>query len=240
MLATTSVATRTVVIAAHAARVRDRFAAALAHAGHRPLPLRSEAELMARVRADLARIDLVMLDLRISPSRDAELVRALRRIDPARPPIVVFSGTIATGDDVRGLDSAGVAGYVNEHAATDEILPSLAPHLFPDGVNRRSSPRALPAVPVAYQFGGTVAAAATLTLSEGGLALRTARVLDPGTTVNVRFGLPDGGSQVDAEAKVVWADARIGMGLQFTRMTAGEQQAIGVFVGSQVVPRRKA
>lgn len=51
--------------------------------------------------------------------------------------------------------------------------------------------------------------------------------------MNVRFGLPDGGSHVDAEATVVWADARIGMGLQFTRMTPGGQEAIEVFVGSQ-------
>ena len=240
MLATTALATRTVVIATDAAPVRDRFTAALERAGHRTLPLRSEIDLMARVRADLDRIDLVLLDAQLSQSCGAALVRALRRIDPMRPPVVVFSGTIATADDVRGLDAAGVAGYINEHAATDHILPSLAPHLFPDGVNRRSSPRAVPAVPVAYQFGDTVAAAAALTLSEGGLALRTARVLDVGTTVNVRFGLPDGGSHVDAEATVVWADARIGMGLQFTRMTPGGQEAIGVFVGSQFASGRRA
>ena len=34
-----------------------------------------------------------------------------------------------------------VAGYINEYSAVQHIVPALAPHLFPDHYNRRSSPR---------------------------------------------------------------------------------------------------
>ena len=88
-------------------------------------------------------------------------------------PILVFSGTIGNADEVRDLAALGVAGYVNEYSAVQHILPSLAPHLFPDNFNRRGSPRVVLGIPVAYRFGNTIAAALTLNLSKGGVAIRT-------------------------------------------------------------------
>jgi hypothetical protein len=68
-----------------------------------------------------------------------------------------------------------VAGYVNEYSAVQHILPSLAPHHFPDSYNRRTSPRVVLGIPLAYRFGNTIAAALTLNLSHGGIAIRTRR-----------------------------------------------------------------
>ena len=114
-----------------------------------------------------------MLDLRLPHAGGVELVRAIRKLDRRRLPILVFSGTIANADEVRELASLGVAGYVNEYSAVQHILPSLAPHLFPDNFNRRGSPRVMLGIPVAYRFGNTIAAALTLNLSKGGVAIRT-------------------------------------------------------------------
>ena len=125
------------------------------------------------MRADLAQIDLIVLDLRLPHAGGVELVRSIRKLDGGRLPILVFSGTIATAEEVRDLAALGVAGYVNEYSAVQHILPSLAPHLFPDNFNRRGSPRVVLGIPVAYRFGNTIAAALTLNLSKGGLAIRT-------------------------------------------------------------------
>ena len=65
--------------------------------------------------------------------------------------IVIFSGTIASADAVRQLSALGVAGYVNEYTAVQHIVPALAPHLFPDNHNRRSSPRVVLGVSVSYR-----------------------------------------------------------------------------------------
>src|SRR4030095_5560818 len=182
-----SVTAKTVLIADDTAFVRDRFKTALEDAGHRPILARSAVELLAKVKGDLERIDLIALDLRLPNAPGVDLVRAIRKIDAGRLPILVFSGTIVSADEVRELASLGVVGYVNEYSAVQHILPSLAPHLFPDSFNRRSSPRVVLGIPVAYRFGNTIAAALTINISGGGLAVRTTSPLAVGTAVKVRF-----------------------------------------------------
>src|SRR5205085_6352370 len=107
-----------------------------------------------------------------------------------QPPVVVFSGTIASALEVRELGTLGVAGYINEYTSVQHIVPSLAPHLFPDDFSRRSSRRVVLALPIAYRFGNTVAASLTLNISRGGLAIRTTSPLEPGTSIKLRFRLP--------------------------------------------------
>jgi uncharacterized protein (TIGR02266 family) len=240
MPATAAVATRTVVVADDTAFVRDRFRTALEAAGHRAHTVRTGSELTARVRAHLHEIDLIVLDLRLPQSSGVELVRALRAIDPIRPPIVIFSGTIASAEEVRALAALGVAGYVNEYTAVQHILPSLAPHLFPDDHNRRSSPRVVLGIPVSYRFGNTIAAALTLNISQGGLAIRTTSPLEVGTTLKLRFRLPAGKKEVDTQARIMWTDRRVGMGVQFVSPGPDDQAAIDEFVQSHFFTNRKA
>ncbi len=231
-MTTPGTATKTVVIADDTPLVRDRFKAALEQAGHRAVTARSAAELLARVRADLASIDLVVVDLRLPHAGGVEMIRAIRKLDGGRLPILVFSGTIGSADEVRALADLGVAGYVNEYSPSQHILPSLAPHLFPDNFNRRSSPRVVLGIPVAYRFANSIAAAVTLNLSKGGLAIRTMSPLDSGARVRVRFRLPNSKKDVDADARVTWTDRRVGMGLQFERVDSDDQAAIDEFVDS--------
>jgi len=178
------VSNKTVIVADDTAFVRDRFATALVGAGHKALTVKSAAELLAHFRGDLTQIDLLVLDLRLPHAGGVELVRAIRKIDGGRVPILVFSGTIASAGEVKDLAALGVAGYVNEYSAVQNILPSLAPHLFPDNFNRRGSPRVVLGIPVAYRFGNTIAAALTLNLSKGGIAIRTMSPLDSAIGTN--------------------------------------------------------
>ena len=240
MTATTTVSAKTVVVADDTAFVRDRFKAALEGAGHRALPVRSAAELLLRVRADLARIDLLVLDLRLPNANGVEMVRTIRKIDDGKLPILVFSGTIASADEVRELAALGVAGYVNEYSAVQHILPSLAPHLFPDNYNRRSSPRVVLGIPIAYRFGNTIAAALTLNLSHGGIAIRTTSPLAQDTRARLRFRLPGSKKDIDADARVAWSDRRVGMGMQFEKVDAADQAAIDDFVDAHFFTNRKA
>ena len=184
-------------------------------------PSKSAAELLSRVRADLAAIDLIVLDLRLPNAPGVELVRAIRKLDEGRLPILIFSGTIASSDEVRDLAALGVAGYVNEYSAVQHILPSLAPHLFPDSFNRRTSPRVVLGIPIQYRFGNTIAAALTLNLSRGGIAIRTTSPLEGGSKIKVRFRMPGSKRDIDAEGRVAWSDRRVGMGIQFERVDPG-------------------
>jgi uncharacterized protein (TIGR02266 family) len=234
------VATKTVVVADDTAFVRDRFKTAIEREGHKAVSVSSGSELVARVKANLDSIDLIVVDLRLPQANGVNIVRALRNIDARKPPIVVFSGTIANAGEVRELAALNVGGYINEYTALKHIMPSLAPHLFPGDFNRRTGPRVVLGIPIAYRFGNTIAAAVTLNISRGGVAVRTTNPLDAGVTVKARFRMPMGKKDVDVDSKVAWSNKRVGMGLEFLNLRPEDQQAIAEYVDSHFFSNRKA
>ena len=221
---------KTVVVADETPAVRNRFAAALEDAGHTAIGVGTAPELLARLQAAPGAIDLVVLNLRLVPPPPVDLIRAIRECGACRLPILVFSGSIANAQEIRQLASLGVAGYVNEHSRAGHIVPSLAPHLFPDSFNRRLSPRVTLDIPVACRFDGTITAARTLDLGKGGLGVWTTNPLPPGTAVHVQFRLPATERAVEALARVAWSDRRRGMGLRFEQVDSADQAAIDDFV----------
>src|SRR5437879_12004448 len=104
-----AVTAKTVVVADDTAFVRDRFRTALENAGHKAIAVKSAAELLARVRADLVVIDLIVLDLRLPHAPGIDLVRSIRKLDDGKLPILIFSGTIASDEEVKQLAGLGVA-----------------------------------------------------------------------------------------------------------------------------------
>ena len=226
---TASASSRTVLIAATAIGVRDRFIEALRQAGHRPLAAAQTSDLLGSVDTDRRGVDLLLLDLGLTDGDGVSLVRRVR--DHAGTlPIIVFSGSITSADEVRGLAALGVNGFVNEHLDAHQILPTLAPHLFPDRFDRRSSRRVVLAIPVSYRFDKTIATALTLNIGKGGLAIRTISTLAVSTEVRARFRLPGSDREIGADSRVVWSDLRAGMGLQFEQVDAGDQTAVDEYV----------
>ena len=225
---------KTVIVAAGAADVRDRFATALEGAGHRAIGVGHLPELLEALRSASDRVDLVVLDLGLQDEA-VDTIRAIKTLDP-KVPIVILSGSVRSAAEVRTLDDSGVDRYVNEHIAVQHILPSLAPQLFPDSFNRRTSVRVTLGIPVTLRFGESITAALTLNLGKGGLGVRTINPLDSGTKVAVRFRLPGSQQDVDAASRVVWYDRRSGMGLQFERVATHDQSAIDEFVDQHFFP----
>jgi uncharacterized protein (TIGR02266 family) len=230
---------KTVLVADDTAFVRERFRTAIEQAGHRAVEARTGVQLLAILQRDDPRIDLVLLDLHLSGGRGLELLRRVRDIVQERP-ILVFSGTIANAHEVAELGSAGVTGYINEYIGTQNLVRALVPHLFPDEHNRRSSPRVGLSVQVSYRVGNTIATAVSLNMSTGGLAVRTTNPLEVGSTLKVRFRLPRGGHEIEATARVAWANSRLGMGLQFTAVDPPHQAALDAHVSAHFFSNRKA
>jgi uncharacterized protein (TIGR02266 family) len=223
---------KTVLVAADTPFVRARFKAALDVAGHRAVVVKSVAQLLAQVHADLNELDLIVLDLRMPHASGVELIKRIRKLDQGRLPILVFSGSVTSAEEVRELGALGVAGYLNEYSAVEHILPSIAPHLFPDSTNRRGGPRVVMGIPISYRVGGTIAAALTLNLSRGGIAIRTSGPLAREVTLKLRFALPGSKRELETEAVVCWSDEKAGMGLRFTSMKPADQTAIDDFVNA--------
>ena len=220
---------KTVVVAEAAAGVRERFAEALQQAGHRAVSVERAPDLLRRIGD--GEPDLVILGLHLSESPGVDLVRSIRELDGGGAvPILVLSGSIASAQEVRDLTDLGVAGYVNEHSASTQIMPSLAPHLFPDSFNRRLNPRVALGIPVAYRSGDVIASALALNLSKGGLGVRTMSPLEVGAVVRVQFRLPRTEHDIEATARVAWSDLRAGMGLELQDVASGDLAAIEEFV----------
>jgi uncharacterized protein (TIGR02266 family) len=234
-----SPAAKSVLVADDTAFVRDRFREAIEAAGHRAVTADSAPRLLDEVRANQSGFDLIVLDLRLPQGRGVPLLRAVRNVD-TRSRILVFSGTIASADEVRQLQTLGVAGYLNEYTASQHIAASLEPHLFPESANRRGSPRVVVGIPVSYRYGNTIAAALTLTLSRGGVAIRTTSPLAVGTSARVRFRPPGASGEIAAQARVAWTDRRMGMGLAFTDIDPDAQARIDQFVSTHFFRNRKA
>ena len=221
---------KTVLVAADTPFVRDRFRAALDAAGHRAMIVKSVAQLLAHVRADLADLDLIVLDLRMPHASGVDLVRRVRKLDQGHLPILVFSGTVSSVDEVRELAALGVAGYLNEYSAVEHILPSIAPHLFPETFHKREHPRVVMGIPVSYRIGKTITAAIAMDLSCGGMAIRTNHPPVRGTVLKVKFALPGSKRQLEVDGVVCWSLARAGTGMQFTKVKPSDQAVIDGFV----------
>ncbi len=219
---------KTILIAHRQAAIRDRFAAALADARHAFVT--ADTDLSAREAASATPpVSLALVDLGLAEDGVA-FVRALRHAADRPLPVVIFAGTVGSVDQVRQLADLRVAGYVNEHAATPHILPSLAPHLFPDNFDRRTSPRIALGIPVSYQTDQTRAGALTLDIGRGGLAIRTMSPLAPETPVTVQFRLPSRAADLEAAGRVAWSNRQTGMGIRFERLTADDQAALDEFI----------
>ena len=233
LFAVTQAATppKTVLIAAQTAAVRERFGAALQGAGNRAIGVDAAEGLFARLQPPAGRVDLVMIDLRLQPP-GVQTVRTIRQLD-ADVPIIIFSGSIDSAAEVLALSELGITRYINEHCAVQQILPSLAPQLYPDSFNRRTSVRVTLGIPIALRFGDSIAAALTLNLGKGGVGVRTMSPLDAGTKVSVRFRLPASQREIDAASRVAWSDRRSGMGLQFEEVETPDQSAVDEFVDQQ-------
>ena len=220
---------KTILVAHRQPHVRDRFAAALADAHHAFVIADNAVSAKSAMANRATPVSLALIDLELSESGVA-LVRDLRAASESHVPVLIFSGSIKAVDQVRSLAAMGVAGYINEHAATPLILPALAPHLFPDNFNRRASLRVPLGVPVSYRAGETIAGAVTLEVGKGGLAIRTMNPLAAGAPIAVKFRLPGVSGEIHAEGHVAWSDRKKGMGVRFERITSAHQSLLDAFV----------
>jgi CheY-like chemotaxis protein len=221
---------KTILVAHRAAAVRDRFATALAEAQHAYVLAGTAEEAVEAAGRRRAPVHLSILDLGLAPDGVA-LVRAIRAAAGRELPVVVFSGTVSGARQVQALTAIPVASYVNEHATTAQILPALAPHLFPDSFNRRAGPRSVLGVPVSVRAGRSISGAMTLDLGRGGVAVRTMNPLPKGTAVSVSFRLPGRTLDVEASGRVAWSDRKLGMGIQFERVPPTGLGMIESFLG---------
>ena len=224
---------KTILVAHRSAAVRDRFAAACADA-HHEFVMAATAPAARQAAADTIRpVHLTLLDLGLAEDNDGiALVKALDHGPDGRPrPVVVFAGSVQSASEIQALAAARIAGYVNEFTTTSQILPALAPHLFPDSFNRRTTARRPLEMPIAMRAGDAVAGAVTVNVGRGGLAIRTMQPIAVATVVDLTFRLPGAVEDVQVTARVAWADRTLMVGVQFEALPDNADRAIEALTG---------
>src|SRR4029453_5947088 len=213
MSRTKPVVAKTVIIADDTAYVRDRFAAALSDAGHRPILAGNVAELLACLRGAGPRLDLLVIDLQLPGGKGTDLLKTIRD-GGCQAPMLIFSGTIPHARNVRELAPYQVSGFINEYTTPTPSLSACGPPPSPDRCHRRPNPGVALSVTVSLRIDNVIASAVSANVSKGGLQLRTMTPQPVGRRLRVRFRIPGGGREIDAEATVAWSDARSGRGVQ--------------------------
>jgi hypothetical protein len=94
--------------------------------------------------------------------------------------------------------------------------------------NRRRSTRVPIQTDVTCEMGSRIVRGVTWNLSQGGIQVE-AGGLRPGAAVRLSFPLPVSGIVINADGTVVWANDRR-QGIQFTRVSAQNQQSIRDFI----------
>src|SRR5208337_1626212 len=97
---------------------------------------------------------------------------------------------------------------------------------------RRRSPRFIASLNVILLEGAAHYGVDTANVSDRGLCLRPKKVFPVGTQLHLVFGRPPELPPLSAEGIVRWSEGGKGVGVEFTSISADDQQALLRFVNS--------
>ena len=227
---------KTVLIFHGSSDVQEKFCDALKEAGHKAICVTTRSGLLERMQQNVEMIDLLLLDLSLTKLPDKTIQQSIKSIGADGSSTLIFSGSLVSARDIMELADVGITNYINEYSSSQQILPSLTPHLFPNNFDRRTSSRVVLNIPITYKCENTIATAVTLNISKGGLGIRTINPVSSGSKVEVRFRLPGYTSDIEATSRAAWSDKqRGGMGLQFEQVDSLDQSVIDNFIDQQVL-----
>ncbi len=142
---------------------------------------------------------------------------------------------IEAGARVRySLPGQGVAlEFINISPDHRHLLLRLIHHKKAD---RRRFPRAPLAIQIHCQ--DSMSLGFSRDVGEGGMFIETKEPLLPGSRLNLRFNLDDGGSVVLAVAEVTYTVSKLGMGVQFVDVSLADRKRIEAYVAKcQLAPQ---
>lgn len=139
--------------------------------------------------------------------------------------------------DLARLRKAGIDDFVSKLAPEEHLIFRARSVMYPGVADSRDHRRIAIGLPVRWRPGGLMAWSRTLTLSQGGLFVRTDGPPVKGKSVWLHFGLPDSSRTIDVGSVVVHVvppgnDALTppGFGVRFAGLSQEDRAALDEFV----------
>jgi len=194
----------------------------LKRSGHNILAAKSGREALKVLESNSP--DIILMDYYMSDMNGDECCRTIKS-NPALKGIPVIMLTSAGKDeDIERCRLAGCDDYVTKPVDKMALLTKIKRYM---PIPVREYKRAPISLDVAYVVDDKVLPGIIFSISEGGLFIKGAQVLDKGTSIKVNFHIPNIRGEIDAEVVVAWnteershlpADLSPGFGVSFVNI----------------------
>jgi len=184
-------ADKTIVLVEETRFFRETVEEALRGAGFRVLAAATAPKGRQLLEAEGHRVDLLVLDLHLSPVDGFDLLEHLRHLEPLHhPPILAMLLGLEIEEAVQQLRGLEVVGVQDKRAAFAQIVYRVAALVNPRGGQERATVRVPLGVPVNYTVGRWQSQGIVFNLSKTGIFLSTDLPVEAGHRLQLQFILP--------------------------------------------------
>ncbi len=221
---------------------RTKLSAILLEAGHRVKFASDGRDVIREIQIDSYGTDLLILDLQMPNIDGFGVLEWMERNGyKGRFPVLVITGVYEPSGVVRRLKQLGASGLMTKGFTPEQVLYRVNRLLFPHDDTERENDRVPVSVAVDFTVGENTYTGFLLNLSPTGLFLHTRKELLPGTTLTLKFLLPDSEKVITAKGVVRWStspDASHtlfgGSGIMFTSVSDEDKALIREFVAKEL------
>ncbi len=238
---------RNILVADDSLFFRTKLSFILTEGGHNVKCASDGAGIKKQIAEDPNNIDALVLDLQM-PDIDGFGVLEWMKENAYGGlfPVLVVTGEYKPGEVLGRLKSLGVKGFITKDFTPEQIIHCLNRMLIPKEADSRTEPRLPISIPVYFtpEDKGTSVdegnVGTILNVSAMGVFLQTGLELSPGSTLKLKFMLPDSKRLFLIAGSVTWTTPLNksstlfdGAGIKFTSILDEDKEAIRLFVAGE-------
>ncbi len=233
---------RNILVADDSTFFRVKLSDILIDAGHRVRFATDGKEVIKEISIDPGSIDLLILDMQMPGTDGFGVLQWIKENGHSEKfPVLVVTAAYELADIVVRIKELGAAGLMTKGFTPEEILFRVNRFLFPEKANGRelAEERATLSVPADYTVADEVHTGFLLNISLDGVFLHTRQELLTGTSIALRFSLPNSDKIFDVKGIVKWSTGKQGektffggYGVMFSTIDEDEKRLIEAFIKS--------
>lgn len=217
---------------------RETVEKALLEAGFRVLAAGSAEAGRRLLEAEGDRVDLLLLDLHLSPTEGFDFLEHLRLLKPPqqRPPILAMLHGLEIEEATQQLQGLEAVGVQDKRAPLAQIVYRVSAVVKSGGAEQRTAVRVPLGLPVNYTVGRWQSQGIIFNLSKTGIFLSTDLPVQADRRVRLQFILPGVPHLFDLAGVIVWTASSpdgvtpSGMAVKFLGLDPSTERELATFV----------